>query len=171
MEYSMKSIFKIALISAALLTAINANAVQQDITVTADIDSTIAITQADNSALPASITMQYLPGKGLEAYRNNIKLWSNTADRDLNVSLASSPSLTDQSGNNAIPLSVTLNGQKLSATTTVFNYATTFPAGITNGSAAIPLVLPPPRVSTAVLSALSLPRQLQKTRANSTYYL
>ncbi|MDQ9125478.1 CS1 type fimbrial major subunit [Serratia fonticola] len=137
----MKSIFKIALSSAALLTAINANAVQQDITVTADIDPTIAITQADNSALPASITMQYLPSKGLEAYRNNIKLWSNTADRDLNVSLASSPSLTDQSGNNAIPLSVTLNGQKLSATTTVFNYATTFPAGITNGSAAMPLII------------------------------
>lgn len=137
----MKSIFKIALSSAALLTAINANAVQQDITVTADIDPTIAITQADNSALPASITMQYLPGKGLEAYRNNIKLWSNTADRDLNVSLASSPSLTDQSGNNAIPLSVTLNGQKLSANTTVFNYATTFPAGITNGSAAMPLII------------------------------
>lgn len=137
----MKSNFKIALAAAALVTAFGANAVQRDITVTANIDPTVDVTRADGSALPAAVEMQYLPGKGLQAYKEQIKLWSNTADRALNVSLVSEPSLTDAAGANAIPLSVSVNGKALTTTATSFDYATTFPSGVTNGSSAMPLVI------------------------------
>lgn len=137
----MKYIITLSLSAAALVAAFNVSAVQQDITITAAIDPTVAITQSDNTPLPDSIAMQYLPGQGLQAHRSSIKLWSNTAGRNLNVSLATAPSLTDQAGNNAIPLSVSLNGQALNTTNTVFNYATTFPTGIANGSVVMPLII------------------------------
>lgn len=137
----MKSNFKIALGAAALIAAFSVSAVQRDITVTASIDPTVDVTRADGSALPGAVEMQYLPGKGLQAYQEQIKFWSNTENRALNVSLVSAPSLTDVAGANAIPLSVSINGQALSTTATSFAYATTFPGGVTNGSSAMPLVI------------------------------
>lgn len=148
----MKSNFKIALGAAALIAAFSTSAVQRDITVTADIDSTVDVTQADGSALPSSVAMQYLPGKGLNAYRQNIKFWSNVADRNLNVSLASSPSLTDANGANAIPLSVTVNGTALTTTASTLTFASLFPAGITNGSSAVPLMISQTDPSSTVVS-------------------
>ncbi len=43
------------------------------------------MTQADNTPLPASIDMQYLPGRGLESYRLNTKVWSNSATSNVKV--------------------------------------------------------------------------------------
>lgn len=137
----MKSSLKITLIAGMLVTAFSASAVQRDITVTASIDPTVDITLADGSPLPASVAMQYLPGKGLAAHKENIKFWSNTADKALNVSLAYTPALTDANGSNPIPLSVSVNGKNLSTTATSLPYATTFPSGITNGSSTMPLVI------------------------------
>lgn len=137
----MKSNLKIVLGASALVAAFSVSAVQRDITVTASIDPSIEVTKADGSALPASVEMQYLPGKGLQPYQEHIKFWSNTEDRALNVSLASVPSLTDSAGENAIPLSVSVNGQALTTSSTSFAYATTFPGGVTNGSSAMPLVI------------------------------
>lgn len=137
----MKSNFKTVIGAAAFVAAFSASAVQRDITVTADIDSTVDVTLADGSALPASVAMQYLPGKGLGAYKQNIKFWSNVASKNLNISLASSPSLTDASGGNAIPLSVSVNGTTLTTTAAPFTFASLFPAGITNGSSIVPLVI------------------------------
>ncbi|WP_297202854.1 CS1 type fimbrial major subunit [uncultured Pluralibacter sp.] len=137
----MKSNFKFNLAAFALVTAFSAGAAQRDITVTASIDPTVDVTKADGSALPAAVEMQYLPGKGLQAHQEQIKFWSNTEDRALNVSLVAEPSLTDTQGANAIPLSVSINGQTLSTAATSFAYATTFPGGVTNGSSAMPLVI------------------------------
>jgi len=137
----MKNNLKIVIGAAALVAAFSTSAVQRDITVTADIDSTVDVTLADGSALPASVAMQYQPGKGLGAYKQNIKFWSNTVNRNLNISLASSPSLTDATGGNAIPLSVSVNGTALTTAAASFTYASLFPAGITNGSSVVPLVI------------------------------
>ncbi|UAN54640.1 fimbrial protein (plasmid) [Serratia sp. JSRIV002] len=137
----MKSNFKIALGAAALIAAFSASAVQRDITVTASIDPSIEVTKADGSPLPAAVEMQYLPGKGLQPYQQQIKFWSNMEDRALNVSLASEPSLIDRAGANPIPLSISVNGQTLTTSATSFAYATTFPGGLTNGSSAMPLVI------------------------------
>ncbi len=137
----MKNNVKMIVAAGVLVTAFNVCAVQRDITVTADIDPTVDVTMADGSSLPSSITMQYLPGKGLAAHKENIKFWSNSADKALNVSLASLPLLTDINGSNAIPLSVSVNGIDLSTTATTFPYSTTFPSGIINGSSSMPLVI------------------------------
>jgi hypothetical protein len=137
----MKTQIKVISLVSVLAVAFSVNAVQRDITVTANIDPTVDVTLADGSPLPSSIAMQYLPGKGLAAHKENIKFWSNTADRALNVSLANTPSLTDANGANPIPLSVSVNGKTLSTTTTSLAYATTFPSGIENGSSTMPLVI------------------------------
>lgn len=138
----MKSNFKLALGAAALIAAFSASAAQRDITVTADIDSSVDVTLADGSALPSSVALQYLPGKGLGAYKENVKFWSNVDKKDLNISLATSPSLTDASGRNAIPLSVTVNGAAVTTTASTLTFASLFPSGsITNGSSTMPLVI------------------------------
>lgn len=148
----MKNNLKTFIGAAALMAAFSASAVQRDITVTADIDSTVDVTLADGSALPASIAMQYLPGKGLDSHKQNIKFWSNAVNKDLNVSLASSPSLTDGNGGNAIPLSVSVNGTALTTTAAVLTYASLFPTGITNGSAIVPLVISQANQQAAITS-------------------
>lgn len=137
----MKSNFKIVLGAAALIAAFSASVAQRDITVTADIDSSVDVTLADGSPLPTTIALQYFPGKGLGAYKENIKFWSNVDKKDLNVSLASSPSLTDATGGNAIPLSVTVNGTAVTTTARTLTFASLFPSGISNGSSTMPLVI------------------------------
>jgi hypothetical protein len=69
MEISMRKYFKPLMIVAAMTTSVSALAIQKDITVNASVDSQLDMTQADNTPLPASIDMQYLPGRGLESYR------------------------------------------------------------------------------------------------------
>ncbi|PRW42977.1 CS1 type fimbrial major subunit [Enterobacter roggenkampii] len=72
----MRKYFKPLMIVAAMTTSVSALAIQKDITVNASVDSQLDMTQADNTPLPASIDMQYLPGRGLESYRLNTKVWS-----------------------------------------------------------------------------------------------
>jgi len=137
MKKQIKAISVVGLLAAAFTVS----AAQRDITVTAEIDPTVDITLANGSPLPTTATMQYLPGKGLSDYNEQVKIWSNTADRDLLVSLVNSPKLTDSTGTNSIDLSVKLNGNALTTTSTTMPFATTFPNGITNGSTAMPLVI------------------------------
>lgn len=130
-------------LSCALVVGVifNASAVQQDITVTADVDSTVSITKADGTALPDTVAMVYQAGRGLAPHSQNIKFWSNTANRNLNVSLAAAPSLLDSTGANPIPLSVRIDGTAITTTATSFAFATTFPSGITDGSRVMPMVI------------------------------
>ncbi|WP_241585915.1 MULTISPECIES: CS1 type fimbrial major subunit [Rosenbergiella] len=137
----MKNKIKAISIVSVLVAAFSVSAAQRDITVNAEIDPTVDITLADGSPLPTTATMQYLPGKGLADYSQQVKLWSNTTDRDLLVSLVNTPSLTDNNGTNAIPLKVTLNGNALSTTSKTLTFASTFPNGVANGSSVMPLVI------------------------------
>ncbi|HAS1172437.1 MULTISPECIES: CS1 type fimbrial major subunit [Enterobacter cloacae complex] len=137
----MKRNIKSALVASVLATAFSAGAVQKDINVTADIDPTVDVTLADGTPLPASVAMQYLPGKGLTAHTESIKFWANAVDKDLSLRLVNTPALTDVTGTTSIPLSVTVNGTKLTTTAATLPYASTFPSGIANGSSAMPLVI------------------------------
>lgn len=137
----MKMLPKMALCSATMLTAFVANAFEADITVTADIDPTVSITGGDGTALPDTLPMLYKPGRGLDPIDKPIKLWSNTTDKNLTVALASSPQLTSPDATKNIPLSVSLDGKALTTTATTFEYKSTFPSGITNGSRVMPLVI------------------------------
>ena len=137
----MKNKFKAISIVSLFAAVFSVNAAQRDITVNAEIDPTVDITLANGSPLPTTATMQYLPGKGLANYSEQVKLWSNTPDRDLLVSLVNTPSLTDKNGANPIELNVTLNGNQLSTTSRTLTYANIFPNGVANGSSAMPLVI------------------------------
>lgn len=164
----MKSKFKITVVAGMLVTAFSAGAVQRDITVTADIDTTVDVTLADGSPLPSAIAMQYLPGKGLAAHKENIRFWSNKADAALNISLASTPSLTDTNGSNPIPLSVSVNGTRLTTTATSLAYATTFPGGTANGSSTMPLVIAQATPGAVASASLHVPAGFEELAQRQT---
>ncbi|WP_421081517.1 CS1 type fimbrial major subunit, partial [Serratia fonticola] len=73
----MKKFIKPLLIVSTMAAVFSVQAVQKDITVNANVDATIDMTQPDNTGLPSSIDMQYLPGKGLTPFNLNTKVWSN----------------------------------------------------------------------------------------------
>lgn len=135
----MKKFIKPLLIVSIMAAAFGAQAVQKDITVTANVDSTIDMTQSDNTALPSSIDMQYLPGRGLSPFSLNTKVWSNSATSSVSVRLVKAPSLSDVNGANPIPLSVTLGETLLTTAGQTLDAAALFPEGITNGSVVLPL--------------------------------
>lgn len=137
MKLMSKSVIT-ALGLACVLSSTSVLAVQKDILVTAAVDPSLLVTLADGSDLPSTVDLKYKPGNGLEAYKEQIKFWSNAVDKDLKVRLVAAPSLTDETGKNSIPLAVSLNGNVLSVTETSLPYNTTFPTGIANGSAAMP---------------------------------
>ncbi|MFV8984634.1 CS1 type fimbrial major subunit [Serratia fonticola] len=135
----MKKFIKPLLIVSTMAAVFSTQAVQKDITVNANVDATIDMTQPDNTALPSSIDMQYLPGKGLTPFNLNTKVWSNNATAGVNVRLVRAASLADVNGANKIPLTVSLGETVLTTTNQLLEAATLFPAGIENGSDVLPL--------------------------------
>ena len=137
----MKKLIKPLLIVAAMSTAFSALAIQKDITVNASVDSQLDMTQADNTPLPASIDMQYLPGRGLESYRINTKVWSNSATSNVKVRLVSAASLSNTDGDQTVPMTVKLGEKTLNTTDAEFTGTELFPGSIENGSAVLPLTI------------------------------
>lgn len=135
----MKKLLKPLLIVSIMATAFATQAVQKDITVTANVDASIDMTQPDNTALPSSIEMQYMPGKGLTPFNLNTKIWSNSDKAGVNVRLVREASLADINGTTKIPLTVSLGDKTLSLTNTLLDVATLFPAGVEKGSDILPL--------------------------------
>ena len=129
----MRNYIKPLMIVAAMASSFSALAIQKDITVNASVDSQLDMTQADNTPLPASIDMQYLPGRGLESYRLNTKVWSNSATSNVKVRLVSAAKLTN--------MTVILGDKTLSTTDAEFTGTELFPGSIENGSAVLPLTI------------------------------
>lgn len=138
----MSDFVKATIVSLLFASAFSSQASENNITVQASVDPTVSLTLADGSALPSTVTMQYQAGVGLVAYKNNVKLWSNDATKNLQINLGAIPKLTDQNGVNPIELAVSLNGVVLSTTASTFTAASLFPGGVnTNGSSPLPLVI------------------------------
>ncbi|CAI0838183.1 fimbrial protein [Serratia sp. JSRIV001] len=135
----MKKLIKPLLVVSIMATAFSSQAIRKDITVNANVDTTIDMTQPDNTALPSSIDMQYLPGKGLSPFKLNTKVWSNSATAGVNIRLVSAATLADVNGENKIPLTVTLGDKVLTTADQMLDAATLFPVGIDNGSEVLPL--------------------------------
>ncbi|MFU2319074.1 CS1 type fimbrial major subunit [Rahnella sp. PCH160] len=137
----MQKLIKPLFIATVLTAAFNAQAVQKDITVNANVDATVDMTQADGTALPGTITMQYIPGRGLSTYSLDTKIWSNSSTAGINVALVSAAQLNEAVSGTAVPLKVTLGADLKPITTspTTLTYASLFPAGTTNGSSVLPL--------------------------------
>ncbi|MBY4672336.1 cable pilus major pilin CblA [Burkholderia multivorans] len=141
---------KIAPIAAAALFSMSAFAVQKDITVTATIDPTLEILSADGSALPSSVTMAYMPGKGLQAKEVMTKIYSNDKSKDLQVRLANEVTLTNQTSPGAapVPLSVKFGGQEITTAATTLKSAELFPGDLAEGSHSVALSISQKTVGT-----------------------
>ena len=117
----------------------SALAVQKDITVTANVDAALDMTQTDNTALPKAVEMQYLPGQGLQSYQLMTKIWSKRRYQRCKNAV-SFPGATGSKldASKIVPLTVTWGGEEIKA-----DAATTFTAtkifasdALTNGSLA-----------------------------------
>lgn len=126
---------------AAALISMSAFAVQKDITVTANIDTTLEMLSADGSPLPNTLQMQYLPGTGLQSAVVNTKIFTNDKAKDLQIRLVAEPSMKNQTnpGANQIPLKVSLGDTVLSTTSATLKAAELFTGELEQGSNVLPL--------------------------------
>lgn len=141
-------LLKIAAATAALLASTSAFAVQKDITVVADVDTTLELLQADGSALPQTVRMNYIPGAaadaqapaqkgGLQQVEIMTKILTNDVTKPVQVKLANAVVLapmTNPSGP-TVPLTVMYNQVDLK-TPLKLDAATIFPASVTTGAGA-----------------------------------
>ena len=137
----MRHYIKPLLMATVLATSFSTMAIQKDITVNANVDAQLDMTQADNTPLPASIDMQYLPGVGLDNYRMNTKIWSNSATSNVKIRLVSAAQLTSADGGKTVPLTIHLGDKALSTTDAEFTGTELFPGSIENGSTVLPLII------------------------------
>ena len=137
----MKSFIKPLMATAIMGLAINAYAVQKDITVTANVDATLDMTTDTGEVLPSTMEMRYMPGVGLEPVTQMTKIYSNDAEKDVNINLAGTPQLMDTVGTNPnIPLTVKYGELTLTQAQQTMAATTLFPNGdTTNGSIIQPL--------------------------------
>ncbi|EOH3099081.1 CfaE/CblD family pilus tip adhesin [Salmonella enterica] len=71
---NMKTSFIAAAVALATVYSFSVSAVQKDITVTANIDSTLELLQADGSSLPSTMKLDFMPGNGACSTRS---LWGH----------------------------------------------------------------------------------------------
>lgn len=111
----MHAILKKAALTAALATAsLSVNAAESHIKVYTNVDTTLALMKADGSALPDLITLDHVPGQGLNAHNERVRIYTNDEAKDIEVRLTTEPSLVLQGGGgSAIPLAVSLNKKRL----------------------------------------------------------
>ena len=128
---------------AACLLSSSVFAVERDITVTANVDTDLAIVSSNGGALPASVDMEYLPGPGggLQPVNMLTKIYSNDQSKDMVMSLANDAQLIELTGASTqqIPLKVTYMNKPLSTADTTLTASEVFPGGGNNGSIVIPL--------------------------------
>lgn len=139
----MKSVIKPLMATVIMGMAINAYAVQKDITVTANIDATLDMTTDTGEVIPSTMEMRYMPGLGLEPITQSTKIYSNDAEKDVNINLAGTPQLMDTVGvNPKIPLTVKYGDLTLTETQQTMSANMLFPNGDTaNGSIIQPLII------------------------------
>lgn len=137
-------------IAAVALMSMSAFAVQKDITVTANVDTSLELLSADGSPLPTNMKMQYLPGVGLQAASVSTKIFTNDKAKDLQVVLAAPPSLKNQTNPGAaeIPLKVKFSDIEISSDKpTKITVQNIFPGDLADGSIALPLSIEPATVA------------------------
>ncbi|MGE1153876.1 CS1 type fimbrial major subunit [Pseudomonas kitaguniensis] len=101
---------------ASSLFAVSSQAAETNITVTATVDPTLSLTQADGTAIPKSLEMTYIPGKGLSDYTLPTKLFTNDTTKNILMRLSSTPSLVNAvNSSQTVPLTVSFGGNALSA--------------------------------------------------------
>ncbi|HIE5513428.1 TPA: CS1 type fimbrial major subunit [Stenotrophomonas maltophilia] len=139
----MHTILKKAALTAALATAsLSASAAENHITLWADVDPTLALLQADGSALPDAAELTHNPIAGLVPWERMVRIYSNDQDADVEVRLLSTPQLVHQDGTGAaVPITVSLNRRALATTGQDFLASDLFDGAVTGASVAMPLTI------------------------------
>ncbi|KAA8999190.1 fimbrial protein [Stenotrophomonas cyclobalanopsidis] len=120
----MNTFLKKAALAAALATAsLSAHAAEAEIAVWADVDPTLALLKADGRPLDSSVKLGHNPANGkLTKWSETVRIYSNATDKDIEVRLGFSPSLSLVGGGGTpVPLKVSLNKQVLATTAITFD--------------------------------------------------
>ncbi|MEB6310962.1 CS1 type fimbrial major subunit [Escherichia coli] len=118
-----------------------AHAVDKVITVTASIDPTLDLVQADDSPLPSTVILPYTPVNGLGGKTIQTRLYSN-AQKDVTMSLTMDPVLTNVTDpTKQIPLKVKYNGQDVTTAPWVADKAIKHTVFVDGRSPAMPLTI------------------------------
>jgi len=138
----MKSL--LPLVTTALLCAASlpAHAVQTDIKVWADVDTTLALLKADGSALTDVVRMSHNPANGLTPWNEQVRIFSNDTSRNVGVRLANDAVLTPTvaaTGAVPVPLTISLNKQTLTVAAQEFKASDLFDGAIPGASIAMEL--------------------------------
>lgn len=144
--------------------------ITQQFNLTANVNSTLQLTDTDGSALSPNLSLDYdLANQAFKPKVVIANLATNTNTNDIVASIAGQAQMTN--GNTTIPLKVTLNDEQLSSTVKVFKAADLF--GSNGFSTPITLVFAQ-KENTAVTAAgtysgsiqLMLQQQTPTTPAN-----
>ncbi|EDR2882560.1 hypothetical protein PZ84_004665 [Salmonella enterica subsp. enterica] len=90
------------------------------INVVADVNPSVAMLSANNTAL-TDITLSFVPGVGLTAGTEMVRLASNDSQHGVDVSLANDFALTNSADASTVPMTVTLGNKTLSTSATSYN--------------------------------------------------
>lgn len=112
----------------ASLFTVSVLAVTAEINVTANIDSTLEIRNADGTPLDKNVSMSYTPGTGLDPFTTMTKIYSNDTTKGVTVRVASAPFMVHTTKPSAatIPLKVSYLGKELSTTVVTLTAAELF---------------------------------------------
>lgn len=128
----------------AALFSTSALAAEAIINVTANIDPTLELRNADGTLLEQNIRLGYLPGVGLDGHRMETKIYTNDKAKDVTVRLGSQPQLVHSTNTTAatIPLTVTLATKPLTTVEQTLTAAELFGSASGAGeSVTLPLVI------------------------------
>ncbi|HFL1972545.1 TPA: CS1 type fimbrial major subunit [Stenotrophomonas maltophilia] len=137
----MHAILKKAALAAALATAsLSTHAVESHIKVYTNVDTTLALMKADGSALPDLITLAHIPGQGLNAHTERVRIYTNDETKDIEVRLTTDPSLVLKGGGGTpIPLAVDLNNKRLTVAAQDFLASDIYDGALPGASVAMDL--------------------------------
>lgn len=138
----MKSLSAITAAAVLCVASLPAHAIQTDIQVWADIDTTLALLKADGSPLPDAVRLDHSPATGLMPWSEQVRVFSNDTDKDVEIRLASDAALipiVTAPGAVPVPLLVTLNRRPLTVAAQDFKSAELFDGAIPGASISMAL--------------------------------
>lgn len=89
------------------------------INVSADVNPSVAILSANNTAL-TDLQLSFVPGVGLQTASEMVRLASNDNQHGVDVSLANNMQLTNSADASTVPMTVTLAGKPLTTSVTAY---------------------------------------------------
>ncbi|MEN5203161.1 CS1 type fimbrial major subunit [Stenotrophomonas sp. TWI700] len=140
----MNNMAKLCLAVGLCAASASASAIEAHVIVWADVDPTLSLLKADGTALDDSVELAHRAGSGLTSWNEQVRIYSNDTDKDVEVRLARALELVPTNAGPtavAVPMKVTLNSRELTTVSENFTAAELFTGAINGGSIEMPLVV------------------------------